>query len=147
MSVNKRKISIVLFFLLIGGALCFKNYYQYQHSELSYSQEYIVGQHNIMGNIDTSYFSSRGKELEIGANKYGYAVFKNPTEAFKKLKNDYKDGLALIEKEFNLIPINRLNYKSYKTYGWQVTTGSKEEREQARFVTLFMDIYENSFNK
>lgn len=143
MRLNKRKISVVLFFLLIGGVL----YYQYQRSELSYSQEYIVGQNNIKGDIDTSYFSSKGKEFEIGANKYGYVVFKNPAEALKRLKNDYKEGLSCIQKEFNLIPINRFNYKSYKTYGWQVTTGSKEEKEQARFVTLFMDIYENSFNK
>ena len=149
MKVNKRKISVLLLSLLIliGGIIFFKNYYQPEHSDLAYCQEYIVGQHNIMGNVDTNYFFSKGKEFEIGANRYGYAVFKNPTEAFKKLKSDYKDGLSLIQKEFNLIPINKLNYKSYKTYGWQVTTGSKEEREQAGFVTSFMDIYENSFNR
>ena len=39
----------------------------------------------------------------------------------------------------------KVDFGSYKTYGWQVTTGTQEEREQALFVTGFMDIYENSF--
>lgn len=114
---------------------------------MKYSKEYVVGQNNIKGSVDIDYFLDRGKEFEIGANKYWDAVLKNPTEAFKKLKTDYKDGLRIIRKEFNLLPINQLNYKSYGTYGWQVTTGSKEEIEQARFISSFIDIYENSFNK
>lgn len=64
----------------------------------------------------------------------------------KHLKRDYKDGIKLIQKEFNLLPLNIFNYKSYGTFGWQVTIGTKEEKEQARFVSSFMDIYENSFN-
>ncbi len=114
---------------------------------MKYSQEYVVGQNNIKGSVDIDYFLDRGKEFEIGANKYGCAVLKNPKEAFKKLKADYKDGLRIIGKEFNLLPINQLNYKSYGTYGWQVTTGSKEEIEQAKFISSFIDIYENSFSK
>ena len=51
----------------------------------------------------------------------------------------------LIQKEFNLLPLTNFNYKSYKIYGWQVTTGTNEEKEQSRFVSSFMDIYENSF--
>ena len=30
-------------------------------------------------------------------------------------------------------------------YGWQLTEGTEEELRQARFVTGFVDIYENSF--
>ena len=37
--------------------------------------------------------------------------------------------------------------KNYKTYGWQVTTGTAEEKEQARFVSSFLDIYNNSFSQ
>ena len=44
------------------------------------------------------------------------------------------------------MPLTNFTYKSYKTYGWQVTTGTDEEKEQARFVSSFLDIYENSFN-
>ena len=38
-------------------------------------------------------------------------------------------------------------YKNYKTYGWQVTTGTAEEKKQARFVSSFLDIYNNSFSQ
>lgn len=147
MKPNKRKIIILFLSILIviGTLVYFKVYYQ--TSDLKYSQEYVIGQNNIKGNVDTNYFLSKGKEFEIGANQYGYAVFKTPTEAFKKLKTDYKDGLTIIQKEFNLLPINESNYESYGTYGWQVTTGSKEEKEQAGFISSFIDIYENSFNK
>ena len=44
------------------------------------------------------------------------------------------------------MPLTNFTYKSYKTYGWQVTTGTDEEKEQAIFITSFLDIYENSFN-
>ncbi|MGL5066303.1 MAG: hypothetical protein ACRC6T_00545 [Sarcina sp.] len=41
--------------------------------------------------------------------------------------------------------MNKLNYKSYGTYGWQVNSGTQEEKEQAKFISSFIDIYENSF--
>ena len=78
--------------------------------------------------------------------KYGYAVFKNPKKAFKTLKKEYSDGIKIIQKEFKLPPLNNFTYKSYKTYGWQVTTGTPSLKKEAKFVTLFLDIYENSFN-
>lgn len=84
--------------------------------------------------------------FDIGANRYGETVFKNPQKAFKTLKKEYSKGIQLIQKEFNLLPLTNFTYKSYKTYGWQVTTGTDEEKEQAIFITSFLDIYENSFN-
>jgi uncharacterized protein YpmB len=145
MKRNKYIIISILILIIIGILVISKAYYQ--DSGLKYSQDYIVGEANIKGDVDVTYFFSKGKEFDIGANKNGYAVFKNPEEAFEKLKTDYKEGLAAIQKEFKLLTINKLNYKSYGTYGWQVTTGSKEEKEQALFVSSFIDIYENSFNK
>lgn len=115
-------------------------------SKLKYSQEYEIGSSNIKGEVDVSYYTNISKNFDIGANKYGYAVFKDPNAAFKTLKQKYKMGIRLIQKEFNLLPISRFNYGKYKIYGWQVTTGTIEEREQARFVSSFMDIYENSIN-
>lgn len=146
MKLFKHKfILIFLSLIIIIGLLIYLKVY-YQPSNLKYSQEYIIGKNNIKGDLDTEYFLSLGEEFEIGANKDGYAVFKNPTKALKKLKTDYKEGLKIIQKENNLLPINQLNYKSYKTYGWQSTIGSEEEKDQARFITSFIDIYENSFN-
>lgn len=150
--VNKMKDKIKLILmsvtavLLLIAALVASNYnYLFQNPNLKYSQEYIIGKENIKGEVDVNYFESKGKEFEIGANKYGYAVFKNPKKAFDKLKKDYKKGIRLIQKENNLRSLSQFNYKEYGRYGWQVTTGTKEEQEQARFVTSFMDIYENSF--
>ena len=73
-------------------------------------------------------------------------LFKNPKKAFKTLKKEYSDGIKIIQKEFKLPPLNNFTYKSYKTYGWQVTTGTPSLKKEAKFVTLFLDIYENSFN-
>ncbi|MDU5110560.1 MAG: hypothetical protein E6248_08940 [Clostridium sp.] len=143
--MKKSKWKLVAFSLsamLIIGALVFFKFY-YQSENLRYSQEYVGQQ----GSIDKEAFLEKGKEFEIGVNKDGYAVFKTPSKALKKLKTDYKGGLLVIQKENNLLPINQFNYKSYKTYGWQITSGSEEERKEASFITSFLDIYENSFNK
>ena len=113
---------------------------------LKYSQIYIIGENNNKGSVDINKFGRINIDFDIGANKYGEAVFKNPNKAFKTLKKEYSKGIKLIQREFNLLPLSNFNYKSYKIYGWQATTGTEEEVEQARFVSAFMDIYENSFN-
>lgn len=110
-----------------------------------YSQEYVPGQGNIQGNVDADAFLEASEDFAIGANSNGYAVFKDPDKAFATLKESYSDGIQLIQEEFDLLPFMKLNYSEYKTYGWQVTTGTGEEQEQAHFVTKFLDIYENSF--
>ena len=51
---------------------------------MKYQQEYIIGEEKIKGRLNKEYFESKAKEFEIGANKYGYAVFKNPEKAFRK---------------------------------------------------------------
>lgn len=143
--MKKRIIIISIFLVLIVSFIFIKT--NGSTNEFGYSQEYVVGKGNIKGEVDVNRFESKGKEFEIGANKYGYAVFKNPTKAFEKLKKDYKKGIELIQKEYNLRTLSQSNYEKYKHYGWQVTTGTNEEQEQARFITSFMDIYENSFKR
>ena len=137
-------ILLVISFTMIGKNLLIKSGYMIDNN-LRYSKLYIKD-NNIVGDVDVNYLGKINIDFEVGANKYGVAVFKNPRKAFKTLKKDYKKGLKLIQKEFNLLPLSNFNYKSYATYGWQVTTGSKEEKEQARFISAFIDIYENSFN-
>ena len=139
-------ISILLFisFILLGNVVLIKLGYIMDPS-LKYSRVYISGEDGIKGDVDINYFAKKHIDFVIGANKYGYAVFKNPSKALNRLKKDYSKGIKLIQKEFKLQPLTRFNYIDYKTYGWQVTTGTEEEKEQASFVTVFMDIYENSF--
>ena len=110
------------------------------------ANRYNINKEDIKGNVDINFFGYENIDFDIGANKYGYAVFKNPKKAFKTLKKEYSDGIKIIQKEFKLPPLNNFTYKSYKTYGWQVTTGTPSLKKEAKFVTLFLDIYENSFN-
>lgn len=137
-------LSAILIFI-IGRYILVKSGFVIDDN-LKYSQVYIIGESNNKGNVDINKYGRINIDFDIGANKYGEAVFKNPQKAFRTLKKEYSSGIKLIQKEFNLLPLTNFTYKSYKTYGWQVTTGTEEEKEQARFVTSFLDIYENSFN-
>ena len=149
---NKKKtfilVTLILLILLIFiiGKMLLVEYGFIYDDNLKYTQIYIQNEGNIKGNVDINKFGKIDKDFDIGANKYGMAVFKNPKKAFKTLKKKYKNGIKLIQKEFNLPPLSNFTYKGYKTYGWQVTKGSKKDKEQARFVSSFLDIYENSFN-
>lgn len=111
-----------------------------------YTQEYIAGQGNIQGNVNTENFIEKDSRFEIGADKDGMAVFKEPEKAYEALLEKYSEGLSLIKKEFDLPDTSSRDYEGYKNYGWQVETGTKEERAEALFVTQFLDIYENSFD-
>ena len=149
---NKKKtfmsITLILLILLVFviGKMLLVEYGFIYDDNLKYTQIYIQNEGNIKGNVDINKFGKIDKDFDIGANKYGMAVFKNPKKAFKTLKKKYKNGIKLIQKEFNLPPLSNFTYKGYKTYGWQVTKGSKKDKEQARFISSFLDIYENSFN-
>ncbi len=137
---------ILLILTLVISKVILVKYGFIMDSNLKYTQIYISNEGNIKGEVLVNDFGKISIDFDIGANKYGYAVFKNPNKAMKRLKKDYKKGIKLIQKEFHLLPLSNFNYKSYGIYGFQVTTGTKEEKEQARFVSKFMDIYENSFN-
>ena len=113
---------------------------------LGYTQRYESGKDYLKGAVNYDYFEKISMDFEIGANKYGYAVFKNPNKALKRLKKNYSRGIKAIQKEFNLLPLTNLNFRQYGTYGWQLTNGTDEEKKQARFVSSFFDIYENSYN-
>lgn len=142
---NRIIISVGAVILILTAVYIIKS--SYEDPDLRYSQEYNAGTGNIKGNVDIEYFVNKSADFAIGANHYGFAVFKKPDAALAKLKTDYKAGIDLIQREFKLSPLSQSNYKLYGTYGWQVTSGTKEEKEQAAFVSSFVDIYENSFNK
>ncbi len=145
--LRKNRIIISVVAVVIIFAAVNINQSSHENSDLQYSQEYVAGTGNIKGNVDKEYFVGKSVEFEIGANRYGYAVFKKPDEALARLKKDYKEGIDLIQREFKLLPLSRVSYEQYGTFGWQVTTGTEEEVEQATFVSGFIDIYENSFHK
>lgn len=109
------------------------------------TQEYKAGTGNIKGDVDVEKYVKIDQRFEIGADKDGMAVFKDPHKAYQALTEKYSDGIRLIQKEFDLEDLSENSYQAYKTYGWQVETGTKEEKDQAKFVSGFFDIYENSF--
>lgn len=109
------------------------------------TQEYKAGTGNIQGNVDVEKYVKIDQRFEIGADKDGMAVFKDPHKAYQALTEKYSDGIKLIQKEFDLEDLSENSYEAYKTYGWQVETGTEEEKNQANFVSEFFDIYENSF--
>lgn len=147
-SKKNTRLSIIIMSIIIIAYVSLSiilNVFPRYSQELQYSQEYVIGQSNIVGEVKIEIFEEKGDAYKIGANKYGYAVFKNPDKAFQALKRDYSEAIKLIQKEFNLLPLTKATYHVYKTYGRQVTTGTQEERQAARFVAQFMDIFENSF--
>lgn len=145
MKKNILLISLITVFVILKAFIINKEVLI--NPELKYSQEYVIGEENIKGEVNIEQFTSESENFDIGANKYGYAVFKKPNQAFETFKKKYTKGIRLIQNEFKLMPLSKLNYQKYKIYGGQVTTGNIQEKEQARFVSSFLDIYENCYIK
>lgn len=145
MKAKRSRLSIAGLALVIAGLAVFAAI-DYAAGRVAHPwvQEYAAGEGNIRGGVDAVRFLEIDERFEIGADEDGWAVFKDPAAALGALEEKYGQGLRAIQREFGLMPV-KWDAQSYKTYGWQVTTGTPEEREQARFVTQFMDIYENSF--
>jgi hypothetical protein len=135
-------ISVLLCFVMILACIFFLQ--NNSSNKLLYSQEYVVGQGNIKGNVNIESFLERSEYFDIGANSYGYAVFKEPNTAFAVFVELYSDGIELVQKEFNLEPLTETNYDGYKQCAF-LMAGDSEAEKQARFIPEFLDIYENSF--
>lgn len=106
-------------------------------------QEYTPGQGN--KGVDADSFRQISEDFAIGADENGIAVFKDPEKAFETFQALYADGISWIREENDLPPFSEKTYQLYKTYGWQMTTGTEKQKEQAVFIAKFLDIYENSF--
>ena len=109
MRKNKIKVLILVSVLILNG--CCKT--GYNKVKYPYVQEYVVGKGNIKGSVDIEKYVTISKDFEIGANKEGYAAFKNPEKAFDKLFELYADGIKLIQKEFDLESLSADNYDLY----------------------------------
>lgn len=131
--------------ILVLGIMAFGFSDNNYNQDKKWVKEYVVGAEGILGSVDVSDLGDNSA-YDIGANKDGYAVFKNPEKAFKQMQKDYALGLEAIQSEYNLFSISDDNFKEYGTYGWQLTETTDEEAiRQAIQITKFLDIYENSF--
>ena len=118
--------------------------YKVSQSATSYCQEYVAGAEGMMGEVNVSYFEEKSEHYQIGANSGGYAVFKTPYKAFREMKTTNRAGIRVIRMENHLFyPLTPITYQMFAKYGWQVTSGSEKAQEQARFVSQFLDLYEN----
>ena len=52
-------------------------------------QDYVAGQGNIRGNVNVEDYYERDARFAIGAGEDGYAVFKDPGEAFAALREHF----------------------------------------------------------
>ena len=114
-------------------------------NDLQYCQEYILGQAGIVGNVNVQEYAVIHEDFAIGANRYGYAVFKEPEKALNTLKELFPNVITLIQSEFDLEELTTDTCQKYKLYGAQIVTETPEEQEEAHFICKFLDIYENSY--
>ena len=122
---------------------CIPGYKANREKICSTRREYISGTGNIKGDVDIEKWEALGEEFAIGANKDGYAVFKNPRKAMNAICSDFKAGIRAMQKEGAPMGF-RSNYSSYIDYELAVS-GDAETNRQANIVAGFVDIYENSF--
>ena len=148
--MNYRKpafwVLILALILCVAVAVCFLTD-PVPYIRNPWVRDYIPGGDGILGSIDPEFYESISEDFAIGADRYGRAVFKDPHKAFDTFTTLYAEGIALIQEQNGLTPISGKNYSAYKKLGWQTTSGPDEAQKQARFVTKFLDIYENSFTK
>lgn len=90
--ISAISILLIISFIILGRLLLIKSGYIIDN-DLRYTQVYISEYGNIKGNVDINKFGKINIDFDIGANKYGNAVFKNPKKAFKRLKKDYSKGI------------------------------------------------------
>jgi beta-lactamase regulating signal transducer with metallopeptidase domain len=110
-------------------------------------QEYVPGQGNIRGNVDTAKYLAVSEDLAIGADKEGRAVFKDPYKALRALAREYGSTLGKLRLQNLLPPLGYGNYRRYlaASIGTNPWAATEEERRDLAFLRGFFDIYENSF--
>lgn len=113
--------------------------------EKPYTQEYIIGDSNIKGNVNVKNYTDISSDFDIGANEDGYPVFKDPHQALETLKVIYDDILVKIQDDNNLEELSYDTYEKYIKYSGSFTFSSFDDTENAIFVNQFLDIYANSF--
>ncbi len=145
-SKTKKKVDVkkIVIVVIIVAACIVAFFARKVYTRNYYTQEYTAGTKGIKGNVNVSKFTDISEDFAIGANSNGYAVFKNPSKAFKTFEKMYADDIQSLKDEFGLKDFNKKTYHDYMTYGWQSNVGTDEEKQNKKFISSFLDIYENS---
>jgi len=125
----------ILIFILVIGIVLPMIFFKNKEYKVVGDYDKKIGGEILQGN----------EAYDIGVAENGMPIFKNTDKAFKQAKADFDDGFKLIKDQFNLKKVSKLYWKPYKTYGWQAETKDEELRKQCGEITVFFDIYENSF--
>lgn len=145
-SKTKKKVDVkkIVIVVIIVAACLVAFFARKVYTRNYYTQEYTAGTNGIKGNVNVSKFTDISEDFAIGANSNGYAVFKNPSKAFKTFEKMFADDIQSLKDEFGLKDFNKKTYHDYMTYGWQSNVGTDEEKQNKKFISSFLDIYENS---
>ncbi len=108
--------------------------------------EYEAGAEGIVGAVDKAAFEEISPDFAIGADRYGVAVFQNPRRAWETFQKLYADDLEALEELHGLKPLSAKNRDMYLVLAAQTEGQDEETTERYRFVSKFLDIYENSFD-
>jgi len=140
---RNKMIGIIIGMIIISSIFLYFLCPKYDYDK-KYVKEYTAGESGNKGNINITTLGTN-PAYQIGVNKDGYVVFKNPKNAFRQMKIDFTKGISALRKEYYLLPLTRWNHKKYETYGWQLSeTKDSVAKEQAGKLSAFLDIFENS---
>lgn len=146
----KKKFIIVLIIIIfaISGYVGYRIY----HNKVE--EPYRVVIENSSKNIfEDTIFEDEAEKLnadgsyDLGINKQGKLVFKNPEKALKKALEDFSDGFKAIQKEYNLKTISVHNYDVIHDYTIEYFPEDEKLMKEVGIAQGMIDIYENSFYK
>lgn len=81
----------------------------------------------------------------LGLNAAGKPVFLNPGAALRQIRADCSDAIRQMRQAYALPPLFHFSVQGYGSLGWQLTDGENYVRDQGALLSIFADIYENSF--
>ncbi len=133
-----------LLLVIVVTVICAANPIVVKHP---WVQEYVPGQGNVRGAVDTAKFLAVSEDLAIGADAEGRAVFKDPYKALRALSREYGSTLGKLRLQNLLPPLGYGNYKRYYEASIRSNPRATTEAEirELAFIRGFFDIYENSF--
>ena len=97
------------------------------------------------GNVDPDFYTSVSPDFELGADRNGYAVFRDPEKALETFRSLYAEELELVASDHGLAPLSERTAELYKVYAAQTERSDSRVRERLSFVAKFLDIWENSY--
>ncbi len=131
---------------IVAGILCVAAFiFCAVNPKLTSDAAKVVGEYDI-STLGGEFLHSGDPAYQVGANRYGMPVFYDTDAAFAAMQQDYDDALDYLARTYDLRPITKRHYDSYKKLGAQVTTEDERLRAGCMAVSQFLDLYENSFS-